>query len=104
MKLRRYRATDAKALAAVYRDAAHHLGRSAYTEEQTAAWVRHLEDLESFRAALSEGLTVCAEVDWSPVAFGQLHPADHIVYLYCHSEHACRGCVADPRPPGSACG
>ncbi|MFO7642214.1 MAG: GNAT family N-acetyltransferase, partial [Candidatus Competibacteraceae bacterium] len=37
------------------------------------------------------GQTICVVVDGSPVAFGQIHPADHIAYLYCHSAHARRG-------------
>ena len=51
----------------------------------------HPEDPEQFRETLSEGLTVCAVVDGPPVAFGQLNPMDHIVYMYCHPAHARRG-------------
>jgi GNAT superfamily N-acetyltransferase len=91
MRLRRYRLADAEALADVYRDAARNLGRRRYTPEQTRVWARHPEDLEAFRTALSEGLTLCAIVGDSPVAFGQLNPPDHIAYLYCHSEHAGNG-------------
>jgi putative acetyltransferase len=94
MTIRNYRPADAEALAEVYRDAARNLGREVYTEEQTSAWARHPEDLERFRAALAEGLTLCAEVDGAPVAFGQLHPPDHIAYLYCHSAHVRRGHAA----------
>ena len=82
---------DADALAEVYRDAARNLGTQAYTSEQARVWAMHPEDVEEFRATLSEGVTVCAVVDDSPVAFGQMHPADHIAYLYCHSAHARRG-------------
>jgi putative acetyltransferase len=89
--MRNYRPADADALAEVYRDAALNLGRAVYTEEQTSVWARHPEDLERFRAALAEGLTLCVEVDGAPVAFGQIHPPDHIAYLYCHSAHARRG-------------
>lgn len=91
MRLRNSKPADAEALAEVYRDAARNLGREGYTEEQTAVWALYPENLESFRAALSEGLTLCAEVGGAPVAFGQLHPNDHIAYLYCHSAHARRG-------------
>lgn len=91
MMLRDYLPTDAESLAAVYRDAARNLGRQGYTDAQTRVWALHPEDLEQFRAALSAGRTICAVVDGSPVAFGQLHPADHLAYLYCHSAHARRG-------------
>jgi putative acetyltransferase len=85
---------DAETLAEVYRDAARNLGSQGYTPEQTRMWAMYPEDLEKFRATLSEGLTICAVVDDSPVAFGQIHPADHIAYLYCHSAHARRGYAA----------
>jgi putative acetyltransferase len=94
VRIRHCQAADAEALAAIYRDAACNLGRQGYTEEQTAVWARHPDDLERFRATLGEGLTLCAEVDQAPVAFGQLHPPDHIAYLYCHSAHARRGYAA----------
>lgn len=82
---------DAELLAEVYRDAVLNLGPQGYTAEQTRVWAMHPEDLEEFRAGLSEGLTICAVVDDSPVAFGQINPPDHIAYLYCHSGHARSG-------------
>ncbi len=91
MRLREYIPTDAESLAAIYRDAARTLGRQGYTTGQTRIWARHPEDLDKFRIALSHGLTVCALVSDSPVAFGQMDSADHVAYLYCHSAHARRG-------------
>lgn len=91
MTLRDYLPTDAESLVAVYRDAARNLGRQRYTDAQTSVWALHPEDLEQFRVTLSEGQTICAVVDGSPVAFGQRNPADHLAYLYCHSAHARRG-------------
>jgi putative acetyltransferase len=91
MTLRDYMPSDAELLTEVYRDAARNLGLQGYTLEQTRVWAMHPENLEEFRATLSEGLTICAVVDDSPVAFGQLHPSDHIAYLYCRSGHARNG-------------
>lgn len=91
VSIRRYEPADAEALIAIYRDAALVLGRQVYSEEQTRAWANYPEDLEEFRSLLSRGLTLCAVQDRQPVAFGQLHPGDHIAYLYCHSDHARRG-------------
>jgi putative acetyltransferase len=91
MTLRNYTPAYAERLVEVYRDAARVLGRQAYTDKQTRVWAMHPEDLERFRAALADGFTVCAVVDDSPVAFGQLNPVDHLAYLYCHSAHARRG-------------
>jgi putative acetyltransferase len=91
VKLRNYTPPDAEGLVEVYRDAARVLGRQAYTDEQTRVWAMHPEDLEQFRSALSEGFAICAVVDGSPVAFGELNPVDHIAYLYCHSAYSRRG-------------
>lgn len=91
MKIRRYRPDDAEALAHLYRDAVQHRGPSAYTPEQVRAWARYPEDLGAFRAALAQGLTLCAMQDDAPVTFGQLYPVNHIAYLYCVSAHARRG-------------
>jgi putative acetyltransferase len=91
MNLRQYVPEDAGALIAVYRDAALVLGRLAYTEEQARVWAMYPDDPDDFRGALSQGVTICAVADNAPVAFGQIHPADHIAYLYCHSAHARRG-------------
>ncbi len=91
MELRTYHPSDAEAIVALFRDAVLNLGRQQYTEEQTKAWARHPENLGAFRVELSEGLTLCADVDGAPVAFGQLNPEDHVAYLYCHPAHARRG-------------
>ena len=91
MKLREYTPADAEALAEVYRNAARNLGRQGYTEEQTRVWAMHPKDIDEFRVTLSEGLTLCAVVDDTLVAFGQLNPTDHVAYLYCGSAHARRG-------------
>lgn len=88
MRLREYIPADAESLAEVYRDAARTLGRQGYTTEQTRIWAIHPEDLDEFRMALSHGFTVCALVSDSPVAFGQMNPANHVAYLYCHSAYA----------------
>jgi GNAT superfamily N-acetyltransferase len=82
---------DAEVLAATYRDAVRNLGGQAYSEAQVEVWARYPEDIGSFRRALSAGLTLCIEVDGTPVAFGQLEPVDYIALLYCHSARARKG-------------
>jgi putative acetyltransferase len=90
--LRAYKPDDSEALAKVYREAARVLGRPAYSEKATRVWALYPEDMEGFRATLAEGLTLCAVSDgFPPIAFGQLNPDDHIVFLYCHPAHARRG-------------
>ncbi|MGG7056398.1 acetyltransferase [Nitrosomonas sp. ANs5] len=91
MRFRNYITADTEALIAVYRAAALVLGRQGYTEEQINAWAMYPEDAEAFRRTLAKGVTLCAVIDGVPAAFGQLHPVDHIAYMYCHPDHARRG-------------
>jgi putative acetyltransferase len=83
--IRTYAPVDAEALAAIFRDAVIHTASSVYEPEQIAAWSAYPEDLENFRESLTQGLSLVAVVDNYPVAFGQLHPVDHIAYLYTAS-------------------
>lgn len=91
MVIRPYEKSDAEALAWVYRDAAQTIGRDAYNEEQVRVWALYPDEIEEFRARLARGMTLVAEVDHVPVAFGQLEPVDHVAFLYCASAHARRG-------------
>lgn len=91
VNLRTYVPGDAPALSALYRQAVRVLGRRAYSEEQVRAWALYPEDLEVFRRELARGLTLCAVAVDAPVAFAQLHPLDHIAYLYCHPAYAGQG-------------
>jgi putative acetyltransferase len=87
-KLRTCTPADAPALAAIYREAVLTLGLQAYTPQQTEVWAEHVADLDCFSAPLAGGITLCVEIDQQPVAFGQLHPVNHVAYLYCSSAHA----------------
>jgi putative acetyltransferase len=91
MNLRPYEPADAAALARVYRDSVTELGPQGYDEAQVAVWASFADDLTSFRDRLEGGLTVVAEEDGIPVAFAQLHPEDHVQFLYCAPSHARRG-------------
>lgn len=91
MQIRTYRENDCDRLIEIYRAAALQLGRQAYTDEQVRAWAAYPEDSQEFRRTLLQGLTLCAMENDTPVAFGQLNPADHIAFLYCHPRFARRG-------------
>jgi putative acetyltransferase len=91
MLIRPYQTTDAEAIAAIYRDAVIHTGATAYDAEQIKAWAAYPEDIEAFRRSLQQGLTLVALVDEQLVAFGQLHPLDHIAFLYTASQVARQG-------------
>jgi putative acetyltransferase len=90
-ELRPYETADLAAIVEIYRDAVRSIGPQAYDTRQIAVWSRFPEDPAGFGAGLSEGVTLVAEVDGVPAAFGQLRPADHIQFLYCRGRYARRG-------------
>lgn len=91
MIIREFLSSDVEGLAVVYRDAVRGIGPQAYSAEQVAAWAVYPDDMEEFRARMSRGLTLVAEVEGRVVAFGQLEPEDHLAFLYCSTDYARRG-------------
>jgi putative acetyltransferase len=88
---REIRPGDVVALVDVYRDAVRHLGPQCYGESEIAVWSRCPEDIDDFAARLRLGVTLVAEAEGRPVAFGQLSPMDYVAFLYCRGSHARRG-------------
>jgi putative acetyltransferase len=86
MMIRSYQPSDAEAIAAVYKDAVIGTGASAYNAQQVAIWSSYPEDLEAFRDLLGQGSTLVALQGDRLVAFGQLHPLDHVAFLYTASD------------------
>ena len=89
--LRPYHSSDAEALAAIYREAARTIGSEAYGPGQVAMWASYPENMDEFRIQLSLGATLVAEISGKAVAFGQLHPWNHVALLYCSSPFARNG-------------
>ncbi|MDZ7747985.1 MAG: GNAT family N-acetyltransferase [Halofilum sp. (in: g-proteobacteria)] len=60
-----------------------HAGAQAYSGAEAAAWAGLADDLGAFGRRLADGVTLVAETDTGEtVAFGQLHPVDHVAMLY----------------------
>jgi len=91
VNLRPYLQEDLEAVASVYRDAVTGLGPQGYDAAQVAVWASFAEDRRTFGDRLADGLTVVAEDEEGVAAFGQLHPAGHIEFLYCAPRAARRG-------------
>lgn len=91
MKIRKFSPSDAEPLADVYRDAVRGIGPQAYTSEQIVAWALYPDDMAEFSERLSRGVTLVAEDDAGPIAFGQLEPEDHLAFLYCATAYSRRG-------------
>ncbi len=84
-------ASDTAALAAVYRESVHALGPLAYNASQVKAWARFADNLSALRDQLLAGVTLVVEWRNNPIAFGQLHPTDHIALLYTSPAHTRQG-------------
>lgn len=73
----------------VFKDAVLNIGTHAYSEEQVHSWAAFADD-PLFEEQLKEGVTFVAEENDEIVAFGQLHPLNHIALLYVDSGHGNR--------------
>jgi len=89
--LRSFNPEDAETLAGIYRDAVRTTASQAYTEQQVYVWALYPDVIDEFRARLSRGLTLVAEVAGCVVAFGQLEPDDHLAFIYCSGRHCRKG-------------
>jgi putative acetyltransferase len=94
MHLRAFRNDDLPDVIAVFRDAIYNIASSDYDADQVRVWAKHLEAVEEVSTHLGQGMSVIAEDDLGVVAFGQLHPADHINYIYCRQRGRGKGYAA----------
>jgi putative acetyltransferase len=94
MHLRAFRNDDLPDVIAVFRDAIYNIASSDYDAEQLRVWAQVMDDVDEVRARLCRGKSVIAEDDLGVVAFGQLHPDDHINYLYCRKRGRGKGYAA----------
>ncbi len=87
MLIRRFRPSDADALAGIFHAAVHGAGIRDYTMEQVAAWSPAPPDPEDYlRRAETRAVFVAEGADGRPVAYGDLEGDGHIDHLYCHPD------------------
>lgn len=91
MMIRPYQSSDAPALADLYQDAVWEIGAQAYDAAQVEVWAAAVQDLEWFQRSLEQGVTLVAIAEGQIAAFGQLHPLDHVAFLYTASRFARQG-------------
>ncbi len=91
MMIRPYQSSDAPALADLYQDAVWEIGSQVYGTAQVEAWAAAVHDLEWFQRSLEQGVTLVAIAEAQIAAFGQLHPLDHVAFLYTASRFARQG-------------
>lgn len=76
---------DLSELKTLFQRAIDELAARDYSDEQRKAWQAEA-DKGSFTDELQQGVTIVADNDGTPVAFAQLHPADHVRMLYVDPE------------------
>lgn len=93
MTVRRYRAADAAALAALYVRSVEAIGSRFYSPAQVTVWAAHGPTSERIHALYTDGRTALVAVDDAdrPVAFSDVETDGHIQFLYCAPEAAGRG-------------
>lgn len=91
--LRAFISDDINAIADIYHQAASKLGQHAYSPEQVSIWADYPRShFDEFEALVSQGHTLVAVDEKNqPIAFGQLHPANHLTLLYVLPEYSRRG-------------
>lgn len=90
MDLSRYEPTHLTAVIHTFQSAIETLAANHYTAEQRSAWKSHLSP-ERFNEKLLMGETHLYLSANKVAAFAQLHPANHINYLYTHPDFARQG-------------
>lgn len=89
--LRPFLASDAPALAAIFREAIEDLTGEDYSVAQQAAWAALADDEQAFGAKLARHLTLVATMAGAPVGFAALKEPDHLEMLYVHPAAAGQG-------------
>ncbi|WP_299018050.1 GNAT family N-acetyltransferase [uncultured Photobacterium sp.] len=92
-QLRGFISDDINDVAKIYHNAASKLGRHYYSPEQITLWADYPQNhFEEFTMLLSQGHTLVAVDEKNqPIAFGQLHPANHLTLLYVLPEYSRQG-------------
>jgi putative acetyltransferase len=90
VRIRRYEARDADALADLYRRSVEQIGPKDYAKEQVRAWAALGPSPAQIDARSTDGRITLVAVDDrdQPLAFGDLEHEGHIAYLYCAPEAA----------------
>jgi putative acetyltransferase len=89
--LRPFLASDALALAALFRESVDVLAAEDYGEDQRAAWAAAADDEDAFAKKLAGALTLVASLDGKIAGFAALCDGTLFDMLYVHPRAARRG-------------
>jgi len=94
MKLRPYHPDDLPALAQLYHDTIHAVGRRDYSQAQVDAWAPLQADLARWRDKLTKEEVILAELSGVIVGFCSWDDAGYLDFLYVHHLHQRKGIAA----------
>lgn len=87
MLIRKFKPSDADALASLFHASVREVGIRDYTAEQVAAWSPWKPDPARYlRQAEGRTFLVAVNDENQPVGYGDLEPNGHIDHLYCHPD------------------
>ena len=90
MQARRFRAQDAAAIAALFRDTIRRINRKDYSAEQVRAWAPDEIDVASWAEKLANRCSVVVETDGVIIGFGDMEDDGHLDHLFVHADyHGC---------------
>lgn len=91
--IRRFRDSDAPALAEMFRLAIKSTTPEHYSAEQTTIWASRMPDAARLIARCKDGRHAFVACDDSghPRAFADLEPDGHLDFIYCHPDHTGKG-------------
>jgi len=93
VRIRAYAASDAAALAEVFRRSVTGIGPRDYSAAQVLAWASRTPSPQAINARYTDGRTALVATDDAdqPIAFGDLEQDGHVDFMYCAPEAAGRG-------------
>ncbi|WP_372897131.1 GNAT family N-acetyltransferase [Stieleria sp.] len=91
LKLRPFRAEDAEACLALFRDCVHRVNSRDYTQAQIDAWAPRTIDLEAWRCRFDDRLAYVAVEGDRIVGFTDMTRAGHLDRLFVSADHQGRG-------------
>jgi putative acetyltransferase len=87
MQARRFRAEDAAAIVALFRDTIRRVNRKDYSAEQVRAWAPDEIDVASWAEKLANRYSVVVELDGVILGFGDIEDDGHLDHLFVHADH-----------------
>ena len=87
MQVRRFRSSDAAALAAIFHASVRKGGLRHYSPNQVAAWSPAPPDREAYRTRADDrSLFVAVDGEDQPVGYADLRSDGYIDHVYCHPD------------------